>query len=496
MSSVTTRYRFCRRGFQVPAAGTVLGVAAMLVVSATLTPGSLRPRGLGRDHLVAVAKLPEMSSEKCPLMPASAAMSLSAALQQSGTSTAEGGPAGSAESSRPSEALRDEVAKRQPVREIRDPGAAFAGVAVDPVRNEVVLADENLFNLMVYNRTENTPPAAKMSEPKRMIGGPKSYLEYTCNVYIDPSTGDIYGVNNDTMDWVAMFDRNAKGDAAPTRKLATPHTTFGIAVDEQTQEMYLTIQDDHAVVVYKKTASEQDDALRSLQGPHTQLADPHGIALDSKTNLMYVTNWGSSNLRKYPAAGAAASDSSDEGSEESYRGSFTAEGRKANWPVDRNHNIPGSGKLEPPSITVYSKDAKGDTPPLRVIQGPKTELDWPSSIAVDPDRGEIFVANDTGDSITVYRADASGDAAPIRVLKGPRTLIQNPTGVAVDLKNKELWVANFGNHSATVFPLDASGDAVPKRIIRSAPLDQPAPMLGNPHTVAYDSKRDQILVGN
>jgi DNA-binding beta-propeller fold protein YncE len=75
-------------------------------------------------------------------------------------------------------------------------------------------------------------------------------------------------------------------------------------------------------------------------------------------------------------------------------------------------------------------------------------------------------------------------------------MIKNPTGVAVDLKNNELWVANFGSHSATVFPIDADGNAAPRRVIRSAPRGTPAPLLGNPHTVAFDTKRHEILVAN
>jgi DNA-binding beta-propeller fold protein YncE len=74
--------------------------------------------------------------------------------------------------------------------------------------------------------------------------------------------------------------------------------------------------------------------------------------------------------------------------------------------------------------------------------------------------------------------------------------VKNPTGVALDLVNNELWVANFGNHTATVYAVDANGDVAPKRVIRSAPLSQGAPMMGNPHTIAFDSKRDEILVTN
>ena len=274
---------------------------------------------------------------------------------------------------------------------------------------------------------------------------------------------------------MTVWDRNARGNVKPTRKVHTPMATFGIAPDEENQNLLLTVQDDHAVVTFKKSAKDLEGPVRLLQGPHTKMGDPHGIAVDTKTGLMYVTNWGTTNERK--------------------SGSPPRFGH-ALWPVGRNDNIPGTGRFEAPSITVYPKDASGDVAPIRVIQGPKTGLDWPTSIAVHPERGEIFVANDTADTVTVYRTTDSGDVAPIRVLKGPKSMIKNPTGVALDLVNNELWVANFGSHAATVFPIDAAGDPTPKRIIRSGRANEPAPMLGNPHTMAYDSKRDEILVSN
>jgi 6-phosphogluconolactonase (cycloisomerase 2 family) len=101
-----------------------------------------------------------------------------------------------------------------------------------------------------------------------------------------------------------------------------------------------------------------------------------------------------------------------------------------------------------------------------------------------------------GDSILVFNSSASGDVAPIRVLTGIRTLIKNPTGVYVDTNNDELWVANFGNHTATAYKLAAAGDIAPLRTIRSAPGDQPTLSIGNPHPVAYDSKREELLVPN
>ena len=101
-----------------------------------------------------------------------------------------------------------------------------------------------------------------------------------------------------------------------------------------------------------------------------------------------------------------------------------------------------------------------------------------------------------GHSILVFRGDARGNAAPMRVLKGPRTGIRNPTGIYLDTKNGELWVSNFGGHSLTVYPLTADGDTPPLRTIRTAPIGQPSLMIGNPGAVAYDSKREEILVPN
>lgn len=370
------------------------------------------------------------------------------------------------------------LAKRLPVRVIRDPYAAFSAVAVDVSRDEVVFTDENLFQILVFNRLENVSPQARMSEPKRILAGLKTKIEFQCGLYVDQKNGDIYAVNNDTVDTLVIFSRKAQGDVPPDRELHTPHGTFGIAVDEERQELFLTVQHDHAVVVYPKMARGEDSALRLLQGDRTRLADPHGIALDPKNKLIFVTNYGSVvQFRRGSVSGSGGRSRTD-------------------WPLSRRDVVPGSGRILPPAITVYSRDASGDAPPLRVVEGPRTQLNWPTGIAVDPERGELFVANDAADSILVFEENAHGDAAPIRVLRGPRTQLKNPTGVFLDTKNDELWVANFGNHTATVYGLTAQGDTAPLRTIRSAPSGEPTPIIGNPHPLAYDTRREEILVPN
>jgi DNA-binding beta-propeller fold protein YncE len=374
----------------------------------------------------------------------------------------------------------ERVAGRRPLYYVEDSHYVFAGIAVDPIRNEIVVADENISSLIVYDRNANTPPTAAMTEPKRIIGGPNAFLEYACSVYIDPENGDIYGVNNDTMNWLPVFGRDQEGNATPKRRIQTPHTTFGIVVDEETDEMFLSIQDDHAIVVYNKYAEGEDSPLRIIQGRSTLMADPHGIALDTVKDEIFVSNWGTNNDRPPLSEG----------------GGGDARHEREDFPVGRARAFPGSGKIAPPSITVYPQNAQGDAAPLRVIQGPKTQMDWPTALAVHPERGEIYVANDTGDSVIVFPTDAEGDVAPIRVIKGPLTMVKNPTGIAIDFENQELWVANFGSHAATVFELDADGNVAPKRVIRSAPDTTPSPKLSKAQTVAYDPNRQEVLVAN
>ncbi len=383
-------------------------------------------------------------------LPASASSSLSASLfEQTLPETAAAARSG--------DSARAAVDfDRAPVRVIRDTYPAYSAAVVDSIRNEIVAQDENLFQIMVFDRSANTPPRAKFTEPKRVIAGPSTTLEFECGIYVDPKSGDIYSLANDVGDRLAVFSREAKGDATPTRVLNAPHGIYGIAVDEERQELYLSVQGG-SVVVYRKMAQGDEKPLRTLQGPSTHLGSPYGIAVDTKRNLMFVASHGNFGDRR---AG------------------------------------PGGARYETSLITVYSQEASGNSAPIRVIQGAKTQLNWPALIFADEERGELYVANDGDDSVLVFRVTDEGDVAPSRVLKGPKTGLRNPSSAYVDAKNSELVVSNLGNHSITVFPRDASGNVAPLRTIRSAPQGMLALTIVNPGGVAYDKRRDEILTPN
>ncbi|PYS55803.1 MAG: hypothetical protein DMG13_02445 [Acidobacteria bacterium] len=345
---------------------------------------------------------------------------------------------------------------RPPVRYIRDLDPIYSYVAVDTRRNEVFMQDANTWSIRVFNRLDNTPPSADRTEAKRVIGGPKTDIQFNTCIYVDPKNGDIYTVENDIGDSIVVFSEDTEGDVAPIRKLKVTHRAYAMAVDEEKEELYVAVQYPPQVQIYRKTASGNEKPLRVLQGESTRLSDSHGIAIDAKNKLLFVNNWG--NISDY--------------------------------------KIAGSGRYELPSISIYPLDAKGDTSPVRVIQGPKTQLNWPGTMSLDPDSGDLYVANDVGNSILVFRGTDQGDVAPRRILKGSMTGLSSPTGVFVDAKNKELWVANMGNASAAVYPLTANGNVAPLRTIRSAPAGKVSLRFGKTQALVYDSKREQILVPN
>jgi DNA-binding beta-propeller fold protein YncE len=231
-------------------------------------------------------------------------------------------------------------------------------------------------------------------------------------------------------------------------------------------------------VVFNREASKFDAPLRSVRGPRTQMADPHGIYFDETHNEVVVANHGNFRPRELITSYTA------------YDAREAREERSGSGRLDENLR----GRFEHPSITVFDGDAQGDAAPLRVIQGPLSQLDWPMGVVVDEVNDEIVVANNGDHAVLVFARTASGNVAPKRILRGALTGINGPMGVAI--ANDEIFVANFGDHTAVVFPRLAAGNVAPRRIIRNAPAGKETSGFGNPYAVAYDTRRQEILVPN
>jgi hypothetical protein len=126
------------------------------------------------------------------------------------------------------------------------------------------------------------------------------------------------------------------------------------------------------------------------------------------------------------------------------------------------------------SIAVFAPGAQGRTAPVRRIRGPASGVIDPQGIALDS-RGRIYTSNGArrlfkagSGSVTVYPPDASGNVAPIRMIVGPRTTIDHPTSLALDPAGK-IWVANRPNTVPAAFPAGADGDVEPVARLAAVP---------------------------
>lgn len=343
-----------------------------------------------------------------------------------------------------------------PIRKNRDNYPIYSSVAVYLKNDEVVLQDNNLWGYNVFNRLDNTPPNVEFQKPKRSVQGDKTGIQYNNGLYIDQGNGEIYSIESDVGDAVSVFGIEADGNVRPARELVTPHRGFALGVDEERGELYASVEYPPKIAVYAKKASGRTPPLRVIEGDATRLNAAHGLAIDTQRKLLFVNNWGN----------------------------------------ESNFKVAGTGRFNPPSINVYSLDATGNAAPIRIIQGSKTQLNWPGAMSLDTRTGELYVANDVGQSILVFKETDEGDVAPSRVLTGAKTGLRNPTGVFVDTAHEELWVSNLGSSAATVYPLKASGNVAPLRTIRSRPPGTVSLSLGKTEAVAYDSRREELLVPN
>jgi hypothetical protein len=117
------------------------------------------------------------------------------------------------------------------------------------------------------------------------------------------------------------------------------------------------------------------------------------------------------------------------------------------------------------AILSFDGGAAGEKPPVRVIQGPRTQIKRVDKLTVDSLHHEIILADEG--AVLVFASDAQGDVAPLRVIRGPDTQLGNGgiPHVAVDPINDVIIVATRG---LLIFDRNANGNVKPLRVIAGA----------------------------
>ena len=71
------------------------------------------------------------------------------------------------------------------------------------------------------------------------------------------------------------------------------------------------------------------------------------------------------------------------------------------------------GRASAQAVSIFSRTANGDVPPLRFLSGPATKIFRADGCDIDPTNNELWVSNNTTNSITVYSRTARSRAPSI-----------------------------------------------------------------------------------
>lgn len=145
-----------------------------------------------------------------------------------------------------------------------------------------------------------------------------------------------------------------------------------------------------------------------------------------------------------------------------------------------------------PRVSVFARLANGNVKPQRVIEGQGTALSRTMhGVAYDDVNDEMSIPVALGGAILVFRGGASGEEAPIRVIQGEKTRLIRPQTIAVDPVHDEILVGDTTARAVFVFDRRANGDVAPKRVLygdKTKLLD----VVG----VAVDPGRNVIVVAS
>ena len=171
---------------------------------------------------------------------------------------------------------------------------------------------------------------------------------------------------------------------------------MGHRVRPKRDEIALSVQTPNMFVVFRRDARKFDAPVRTVRGPRTQMADPHGIYFDETHNEIVVANHGNFRpnelITSYTAYDAR----------ESRPGTHRQQLRR-----ERPRPIPAfvADRLRRRSATATSSRCGS-------FRGRSASSTGPWASPSTKSTNEIIVANNGDNSILVFPRTATGDVRP------------------------------------------------------------------------------------
>src|SRR3989442_5443228 len=100
----------------------------------------------------------------------------------------------------------------------------------------------------------------------------------------------------------------------------------------------------------------------------------------------------------------------------------------------------------------YARLAKENTVPLRILEGQKTQISRTMhSMQYDPNNDELVVNSPLVQSILTFKGGSGGEVPPVRVISGPKTQIQGTEydgndKMVMDTVNVEIYIGVASNY--------------------------------------------------
>ena len=264
---------------------------------------------------------------------------------------------------------------------------------------------------------------------------------------------------------IAAFARLAGENTAPTRtlegqKTLISRTMHDIAYDPTHDEIVVNSPLTQAILVFRGGANGEEPPLRVIQGPKTQILGVGAldkVTVDPETGEIYIPT-ARHNILVFPygAKGDVEPVRVLGGSDTQIRFQEQTVGSGNTRPirVDPVNNllvVPriGETRNDLPALLIFDRKASGNTKPLRVIRGPKTQIAGGQQMAISP-KGWI-VGGARGNSIGVWSVFDNGDVAPRWRIPVKQISGLNVNGIALDETHKELMVPTGNGNTIMTF---------------------------------------------
>ena len=355
-------------------------------------------------------------------------------------------------------------------------------IALDPTHGEVFAANgaDGPADVTVYPASGN----GNIS-PTRTL----QPTEFFWTAKYDPTDDRLMLV---TETGISTFDRTASGSATPVRKLVIiDGIAFGIGNAVLTgpahgDRLFVMDLQNNKIYVYGRTDSSTAPLPPAATITAPIVFNHAAVAFDPVTDELLVGDVVGT-VVAFPASSSGVATAT-----RTLRGAQTGLAGVSALAVDADRGLLYVADVDGKISTFPSNfGTTANIAPSAVLAGPSTRLGTAvDSLAVDPSSGKVFAQSSS--SILVFPSSPAGDVAPPSDISSTSTGLERPNGLAFDSVHAELLVANEGSlPEITAYDDSASGfDVTPLRRL-STPAGNVFIRMG----VAYVPSRDEVAVG-